>query len=96
MIHGDLKGVSAYFGSHLTVLMASKSNILVDAAGRARITDFGLVTVTQDLGSIRNTSADHNQSVRWIAPEVLDDQGTYSMEADVFSFAGAMFEVRRR
>jgi len=77
VIHGDLKA----------------SNILVDATDRARITDFGLAVVTQDLDLIRGASAESNHSVRWIAPEILSDQGTYSKEADVFSFAGVMIEV---
>ena len=73
-----------------------QSNILVDATGHARITDLGLVMVTQDLDSIRNTSIEFDHSVRWIAPEILSIQRTYSKEADVFSFAGVMIEVRCR
>ena len=63
--------------------------------GRARITDFGLAMVTQDLGSIRGASAEHGNTTRWIAPEILDGLGTYSKAADVFSFAGVVIEVRR-
>ena len=77
------------------VLTAIQSSILVDATGHARITDFGLATVTQDLSSIRTASAVGNQNARWVAPEILDDRGSYSKEADVFSFAGVTIEVRR-
>lgn len=66
----------------------------MDAAGHARITDFGLALVTQNLDSIRNASGEHEQSGRWIAPEILDGRGTYSEEADVFSFAMVTIEVR--
>ena len=66
----------------------------MDATGRARITDFGLAMVTQDLDSIRNASGEHENSGRWIAPEILDGRGTYSKEADVFSFAMVTIEVR--
>ena len=72
--------------------MLSQSNILVDATDRARITDFGLAPVTQDFGLIRNPSAEGDQSVGWIAPEILDG-GAYSKEADIFSFAGVTIEV---
>ena len=75
------------------MLTSSQSNILVDTAGHARITDFGLAVVTQDLDSIRNASDD---SARWIAPEILDDRGIYSKEADVYSFAMVTIEVRCR
>ena len=38
---------------------------------------------------------ERDKSVRWIAPEILDNRETYSKEADVFSFAGVTIEVRR-
>ena len=59
----------------------------MDATDHARITDFGLAIVTQDPGSI-------DQNARWIAPEILEGRGTYSKEADIFSFAGVAIEVR--
>ena len=65
-------------------------NILVDLTGRARITDFGPEVVTQYL-----TSDDNGHTPRWTAPEILNEQGTYSKEADIFSFAMVMIEVRR-
>ena len=65
----------------------------MDAAGRARITGFGLATVCPNLGSTRNAPDEHEYSVRWTAPEILDGRGTYSEEADVFSFAMVMIEV---
>ena len=69
-------------------------NILVDTTGRARITDFGLYSVTQNLGSISGTPAEVRNTARWIAPEILDYRGTYSKEGDVFSFAMVTIEVR--
>ena len=63
----------------------------MDANGNARITDFGLAIVTQDLDSLRRGSGD---GARWIAPEILANRGTYSKEADVFSFAMVTIEVR--
>jgi len=66
----------------------------VDVTGHALITDFGLVTVTQNLNLMRDPSAEHGDSARWIAPEILDNRGTYSKEADVFSFAMVTIEVR--
>jgi len=65
----------------------------VDDAGRARITDFGLATVTQNLDSMRSASGDQGHTARWTAPEILNEEGTFSKEADVFSFAMVMIEV---
>jgi hypothetical protein len=52
--------------------------------------------VTQNLDSIWNASDEEHHSARWIAPEILDGRGTYSKEADVFSFAMVTIEVRYR
>lgn len=78
------------------ILMPRQSNILVDATGRARITDFGLAMITQDLDSIRHAPAEGSHGTRWIAPEILNGQGAHSKRADVFSFAGVVIEVRCR
>ena len=66
----------------------------MDASGNARITDFGLAIVTQDLDSLRRGSDECGDDARWIAPEILENRGTYSKEADVFSFAMVTIEVR--
>ena len=95
IVHGDLKGVRVQYKSCVTnVLTPVQPNVLVDTAGRARITDFGLATVTQNLDSIRSASEYQGHTARWTAPEILTEQGTYSKEADVFSFAMVMIEVR--
>ena len=65
----------------------------MDDVGHARITDFGLATVTQDLDSMWTTSEDQGHTARWTAPEILAEEGTYSKEADIFSFAMVMVEV---
>ena len=77
----------------LGVLTRVQSNILVDITGHARITDFGLATITCDLGWIRTASEKHQPIIPWAAPEVLKDEGAYSKEADIFSFAMVMIEV---
>ncbi|KAF9643876.1 kinase-like protein [Thelephora ganbajun] len=92
-IHGDIKGVCSFSDSSLTIaLTPGQSNILVDDSGHARISDFGLATVTKDVGSTQSTSYHHGLAPRWTAPEVLNE-GTYSKAADVFSFAMLMIEV---
>lgn len=67
----------------------------MDGTGRAHIADFGLATITQHFDSIRAVSIQRGNTLRWIAPEVLSG-GRHSKEADVFSLAMVMIEVRRR
>jgi len=74
--------------------LTGQPNILVDTTGHAMITDCGLAIVTQNLDSIRGAPDEHGDSTRWIAPEILADRGTFSKEADVFSFAMVIIEVR--
>ena len=65
----------------------------MDSSGRARIMDFGLGTVAQSLDPMQRVSRQRVHTVRWSAPEVLNEE-VYSKEADVFSFAMVMVEVR--
>ena len=73
-------------------------NILVDAAGYARITDFRLATVAQNLYSPQSApdDQDHIHVARWTAPEILNEQETYNKGVDVFSFAMVTIEARHR
>ena len=64
----------------------------MDDSGNARIADFGFATVTQNLDSVQSAQCQRG-TPRWTAPEVLDE-GSYSKEADIFSFAMVMIEVR--
>lgn len=97
MIHGDLKGVRGCFNSSFTIVLThGQPNILVDAAGHARIAGFGLATVTRNRDSSGSGLSDQGLTTQWLAPEILyGDNGSYSKQADVFSFAMVMIEVRR-
>ena len=64
----------------------------MDDSGNARIADFGFATVTQNLDSVQSAQCQRG-TPRWTAPEILDE-GPYSKEADIFSFAMVMIEVR--
>ena len=75
------------------ILTPNQPTVLVDTTGRARITDCGLAVVTRNLDSVRSAPDEREHSTRWTAPEILASQGTFSKEADVFSFAMVMIEV---
>ena len=96
MIHGDLKGVCSCYTTRFTVVLTpGQPNVLVDHSGSALIADFGLATVTQNLDSIQSATRQAGHTPRWAAPEVLTE-GKFSKEADIFSFAMVMIEVRHR
>ena len=95
VVHGDLKGVRGRSESRFAIVLTpGQPNVLVDITGHAHIADFGLATVTQSLDSAMSVECQRGHTARWTAPEVLDE-GPYSKEADIFSFAMIMIEVRR-
>ena len=67
----------------------------MDRTGHVRIADFGLATLTQNPYTLMNVSPHRGYSPRWTAPEILDDDAKpYTKQADIFSFAMVMIEVR--
>ncbi|KAF8838774.1 hypothetical protein BDN67DRAFT_970984 [Paxillus ammoniavirescens] len=59
VVHGDISG----------------SNVLIDGNGRACISDFGLLVLLAELGESTYTKSRHvGGALRWIAPELLDDE----------------------
>ena len=65
----------------------------MDDTGSARIADFGLAAVVRNLDSVQSIKSHRGYSARWAAPEVLNAE-PHSKEADIFSFAMVMIEVR--
>ena len=76
-----------------TALTHIQPNILVDETDHARLADFGLATVTQNMDSVQSASHQHGHTPRWAAPEILNE-GAHSKEADIFALAMVMIEVR--
>ena len=97
MVHGDLRGVRKRSNAYLSILLMSvQPNILVDDSGCPRIADFGVVIVAHTRYSTVIPSSEMDRNIRWTAPELFDGQEAYTKEADVFSFAMVMVEVRCR
>ena len=67
----------------------------MEDTGHILIADFGLSEITKNSNSVQDSSPQIGLTCRWAAPEVLE-RGDYSEEADIFSFAMVMIEVRRR
>ena len=84
-----------FYFSLTAVLTTGQPNVLVDHSGNALLADFGLATVTQNLDSVQSATHRGGHTPRWAAPEVLTE-GTFSKEADIFSFAMIMIEACHR
>ena len=93
-IHGDLKGVSTSPESPPAVLIPFyQSNVLISRRGRARLIDFGFTSVVRGLNSVLVPEL-QGCTLRWAAPEVIRGEGGGTQEADVYSFAMVVIEVR--
>lgn len=71
-----------------------KQIVLVNAAGRACLSDIGFTTFlsSEELEAINDESSTP-YFPRWTAPEALKD-GKFSVKADIFSFGFVAAEVR--
>ena len=95
--HRSLTSVSRVltsWASGVVLIQFVKQIILVNAAGRACLSDIGFTTSpsSEELEAI---SAENSTPYfpRWTAPEVLKD-GKFSVKADIFSFGFVAAEVR--
>ncbi|KAF9786281.1 kinase-like domain-containing protein [Thelephora terrestris] len=84
MIYGDLKG----------------ANILIDRNGRARIADFGLLTIVSDPTYFTaSTSAATGGTTRWMSPELLHPEhfglvhSNPTGESDCYALGMVIYEV---
>ncbi|KAF8836883.1 kinase-like protein [Paxillus ammoniavirescens] len=80
VIHGDL----------------TSANVLISAAGRASLSDFGLSTIHQEfLGTSYFTDSSRGH-VRWAAPELFDPANRSAIlneKTDIYSFGSLMLQV---
>ncbi|KAF9241785.1 kinase-like domain-containing protein [Melanogaster broomeanus] len=84
VIHGDLTG----------------TNVLIDASGKAYLSDFGHATIHHEFLGTSFFSSSYRCNVRWAAPELFEvpeHEGSRSVlcseEADVYSYGSIMLQV---
>ena len=76
-----------------TALTPDQPNIFVENSGLAYIADFGLAKIIKNQDSVKSASYQNGYTIRWAAPEVFI-KAEYGREADIFSLAMVMIEVR--
>ena len=69
-----------------------KQNVLVNAAGRACLSDIGFITSIYNEELTTDDVESSTYCPRWTAPEIFKD-GNFSKQSDVFSFGFVAVEV---
>jgi len=77
-----------------------KANVLIDETRRARLADFGLLTIMSDTSSlVSSTSFTQGGSCRWMSPELLDPEsfgfkdGCPTKHSDCYALGMLTYEV---
>ena len=68
-------------------------NVLIDGTFRAKLTDFGLAKVKDE---VRKKSSVHRGTLEWSAPELLDDLPSPSEKSDVYALGMTLWELTSR
>ncbi|CAE6533647.1 unnamed protein product [Rhizoctonia solani] len=76
-VHGDIKAL----------------NVLVSPDGVAKLTDFGLSTMSESSIAFSATTTSQAGSVRWMAPELLLDESPKSKPSDVYALGMTILEI---
>ena len=84
VIHADLKSVSP-INSYITLPSTSsiQDNVLLSPTMRPLLTDFGISR--QTIASMSTTTASSGGTLRWKAPELLNDAGKENEKSDVWA-----------
>ncbi|CAE6534909.1 unnamed protein product [Rhizoctonia solani] len=77
MVHGDIKAL----------------NVLVSSGGVAKLTDFGLSTMSESSIAFSATTTSQAGSIRWAAPELLLEQSSKSRKSDIYALGMTILEI---
>ncbi|KAG1730480.1 kinase-like domain-containing protein [Suillus lakei] len=86
-------GLSYLHGKNIVHGDLTATNVLVDSSGRLRLADFGLSMILAEADNTTFNSC-HPGNIRWMAPEVLEDQDEKPTKAgDIYSYGCVMLQI---
>jgi len=81
IVHGDLKS----------------SNVLIDAGGNPRLSDFGLSSIKRIADTVNASTPNHGSNARYCAPELLNTDGftknKHTTKSDIYSLSMVIVEL---
>jgi serine/threonine protein kinase len=98
LIHGDVKAVRIGRVVMSQIPNIIQANLLVDENGQVKVSDFGLIAVSDSFAAATSFSASaYSGSVRWLAPEHFDYRQKINKDrkTDIYAFSMTLWEVRR-
>ena len=88
---------------HASILLTwvpLKANILIDQTGRARLADFGMVTIISDYSNLASSSSyTGGGTARWMSPELIDpkrfgfEKGYRTKSSDCYALGMVVYET---
>jgi len=68
--------------------------MLIDDNGCVRLTDFGLITISETVDFMTTTTQGDRGSLRWMAPELMISGGKKNCATDIYAFGMTIIEVK--
>lgn len=103
LVHGDIKGVSLssklflLYSANANIFICMKANILVNDNGKACLTDFGFISISESQLVQTTFKIGDGGTLRWTAPELFDDtsEGVQKSRAsDIYAFGMTVSTLR--
>ena len=96
ILHDTILALAFLHSNGITHREMSSNNVLLIAGSRAKVTDFGMSTLTDAAASHLASMTQCPGTPAYMSPEALDEPPVYSEKLDCFSFGILMIQVITR
>lgn len=76
-----------------TLITQLQGNVLLNAEGKACLTDFGLSSIKAEFEGTSYWSSTVGGAIRWRATELFENEPVLTKECDIYSFGCIMMQV---